>query len=509
MNVSNEYGQQNIILIVTGIDAVQREVNVSADAQNRMQQVKPGETYRLVQRVNDQLIPLENVIVLRSGQDLVLRFGQGQSMVFAGYYQVCAEDECQLLLAIDSVAADEYFSLPADSLGLELGDGSHLMFAAGDTETLLQMATAEPLLTQALQAAAEAKPVVGELIAEAQEGIVLAQAEGFNMVSGLALLAGATSSLAVMTGGNGSSYSIPGTNVSTAQAEALDKIKAYTQGDETVLLTLEDYLAAGFVGVTVENLAAVNAHVAAAAIGEAGTVEQVQALVDKAIALINNSVGVIGNIIGQVTEDETLSAGDISDLNGITGGLSKSVSYQWQVADSTTAAFVDIPGATGKDLTLTQQHVGKFLKVVASYTDAKGVDEQISSPPSAKVTNVNDQPTGLISLKRSFPNIDIFYADTTAIADEDGLGEFKYQWQVADSKDGDYSPIAGETAKDFMLSEMIIDKHVRVIVSYEDQWGRAETMTSEGEKLADIPFTPEPKINNNGSISAISGQTKE
>ncbi len=70
----------------------------------------------------------------------------------------------------------------------------------------------------------------------------------------------------------------------TKANEALAKVEAYNVGNGTtpVALALADYVAAGVTGVSLDNLAAVNAKVLAAATGGADTVPEIQALVTKA-----------------------------------------------------------------------------------------------------------------------------------------------------------------------------------------------------------------------------------
>ena len=275
MKNHNEQYQDEIILIMTTKGGAEREIIVSTNADNFKMKVNPGETYRFVQRVNDQLIPLENIMALRSGSDLILRFGPDQSIVLADYFVVCAEGECEALLAIDSVDMDEYFILPADSLGLELEDGRGLILAKGDSETLLQMANAEPFLVQALQTAQQSKPMIGELFAEAQDSAVVVEEEDYDLVSAFVLLAGAATAL-IVVGSGGSS--------SGASLTPIEKIEAYNNGDGVFPrgLSVDDYVKAEVTGVTEDNLGAVNAQVLAAEPGGADTVEEVQNLVTAA-----------------------------------------------------------------------------------------------------------------------------------------------------------------------------------------------------------------------------------
>ena len=55
-------------------------------------------------------------------------------------------------------------------------------------------------------------------------------------------------------------------------------------------------------------------------------------------------------------------------------------------------------GATGETMTLAQSDVGSTITVTASYTDAQGTAETMASAATAAVANVNDSPTGTVSI---------------------------------------------------------------------------------------------------------------
>ena len=100
------------------------------------------------------------------------------------------------------------------------------------------------------------------------------------------------------------------------------------------------------------------------------------------------------------------------------------LSYQWQ-ADGTAIA-----GATASTLLLSQAQVGQAISVTAAYTDAQGTAESLTSAATAVVTNTNDSPTGTLLITGTPSQGQTLSADTSAIADADGLGSFSYQWQA-------------------------------------------------------------------------------
>ncbi len=103
--------------------------------------------------------------------------------------------------------------------------------------------------------------------------------------------------LAAATGATDSNAEIQ--SLITAADDAIGKIEAYNNGNgvSPVALVLQDYLAAGIIGVSIDNLAAANAQILAAATGAADSNADIQSLItaaDVAIAKIeayNNGNG--------------------------------------------------------------------------------------------------------------------------------------------------------------------------------------------------------------------------
>ena len=66
--------------------------------------------------------------------------------------------------------------------------------------------------------------------------------------------------------------------------------------------------------------------------------------------------------------------------------------------------------------------------VVASYTDGEGTAESVTSAATSAVGNVNDAPTGSVTISGTATEDQTLTANNT-LADEDGLGSISYQWQ--------------------------------------------------------------------------------
>ena len=96
-----------------------------------------------------------------------------------------------------------------------------------------------------------------------------------------------------------------------------------------------------------------------------------------------NTVGSV-SISGTAEQGATLSA-NLNDEDAPTA-----VTYQWQMRRE-GGQWEDIDGATAQDFVPGQQHVGKELQVVVSYTDTFG-QAILTTAPVGPVENVNDAP---------------------------------------------------------------------------------------------------------------------
>ena len=171
-----------------------------------------------------------------------------------------------------------------------------------------------------------------------------------------------------------------------------------------------------------------------------------------------------GNVktYGIAEEDNTLAARNtINDVDGISG----SISYQWKRDGSA------ISGATASTYTLIQDDVGAAITVTASYSDEQGTAESVTSSATSAVGNVNDEPTGLVTISGTATEGQVLTASNT-IADADGLGSFSYQWK----RDG--SVISGATASTYTLLQADVGAAIMVTASYIDGQGTAESVTS-------------------------------
>ncbi|MDG0996323.1 MAG: cadherin domain-containing protein [Gammaproteobacteria bacterium] len=132
-------------------------------------QLRKGRVYKISRYHNETNLPLDQIVAIRDGDDLKLQFSSQDQLILMDYFELSAEGQSGLELALSSNSKGDldYFSLAADSSGLELGDGTQLLLATGDFESLIQLAVGEPLLHQAIQSAEKKSFDYGDVMAEA------------------------------------------------------------------------------------------------------------------------------------------------------------------------------------------------------------------------------------------------------------------------------------------------------------------------------------------------------
>ena len=149
-----------------------------------------------------------------------------------------------------------------------------------------------------------------------------------------------------------------------------------------------------------------------------GTPESVTSAATAAVTNVNDAPTGTVTISGTAQEDQVLTASNtLADADGL-----GAISYQWQ------RDGVNIAGATGTTYTLGNADVGHTIDVVAKYTDGHGTAESVASAATATVTNVNDPPTGSVTISGTAQENQVLTASNT-LADADGLGAISYQWQ--------------------------------------------------------------------------------
>ena len=179
----------------------------------------------------------------------------------------------------------------------------------------------------------------------------------------------------------------------------------------------------------------------------------------------------VPTITGTAQVGETLTA----DTTGISDGDglgNATFAYQWFAADA------EINWATASTYTLVAADAGKAIKVRVSFTDDEGNDEQLTSAVTGAVAAAPPPPytpaTGLPTITGAAEVGETLTADTTGISDGDGLNNatFAYQWLTDDAE------INGATASTYTLVAADAGKAIRVRVSFTDDAGNDEELTS-------------------------------
>jgi phage gp29-like protein len=193
------------------------------------------------------------------------------------------------------------------------------------------------------------------------------------------------------------------------------------------------------------------------------------------VANVNDAPTGAVTITGTVTEDQTLTAdtGTIADIDGL-----GAFSYQWARSTDGGATWNNIAGATASTYTLGDADVGNLIRVAVSYTDGQGTAESLTSANAGPVANLNDAPTGAVTITGAVTEDQVLTADTSTIADADGLGAFSYQWARSSDGGATWANIAGATASTHTLGDADVGNLIRVAVSYTDGHSTAESLTS-------------------------------
>ena len=183
-------------------------------------------------------------------------------------------------------------------------------------------------------------------------------------------------------------------------------------------------------------------------------------------------------IIGTVQVGETLTADTtgIADANGLSGAT---FSYQWISNDGN--ADTDIVSATDSTYTLVADDEGKTIKVRVSFTDDASNGKTLTSAATAAVepeTGLNTPATGAPAITGTAQVGETLTADTSGIADADGLANVSYSYQWVANDGTSDTDIAGATDSTYILVASDEGKAIKVRVSFTDDAGYAETLTS-------------------------------
>ncbi|WP_458371007.1 peroxidase family protein [Pseudomonas fluorescens] len=188
-------------------------------------------------------------------------------------------------------------------------------------------------------------------------------------------------------------------------------------------------------------------------------------------------------VAGQLLRVSSQSIRDANSASAAnpTGAISGPVSYYWQVEtiagsgiydDITVIAAGEASRVTGATYQVADDVAGLNIRVRAVYQDGSSTLEIVDS-------SGNNAPTaGPGILGFAFLN-QVLTADLSTIVDVDGLSnpQFTFQWQETNGVT--FVDIAGATGSTLTLGQNQVGDQVRVVVSYVDDFGVAESIASD------------------------------
>ena len=175
--------------------------------------------------------------------------------------------------------------------------------------------------------------------------------------------------------------------------------------------------------------------------------------------------------VGETLTANTTGIGDADGLENAT------FSYQWVGNDG--SSDTDIAGATDNTYTLVDDDEGSTIKVRVIVTDDAGNETTLTSAATEAVAaRPNTPATGEPTIGGTAEVGEVLTADTTGIGDADGLSNvsYGYQWVVTDG--GTDADISGATDDTYRLVDGDEGKAIQVKVSFKDDAGNEERLTS-------------------------------
>ena len=186
----------------------------------------------------------------------------------------------------------------------------------------------------------------------------------------------------------------------------------------------------------------------------------------------------------QVGQTLTANTSGVADADGLSN---VQYEYQWLADDS------DLSGATNATYTLVAADEGQVIRVRVSFTDDAGNNETLTSAGTAAVSAANTPATGAPTISGTAQVGETLTANTSGVADVDGLSnvQYEYRWLANDSG------ISGATNATYTLVAADEGQVIKVRVSFTDDAGNNETLTSAGTgavAAANTPATGAPTI---------------
>ena len=197
-----------------------------------------------------------------------------------------------------------------------------------------------------------------------------------------------------------------------------------------------------------------------------------------------------------------LVTADLSSIADEDGLDNVSYAYQWLSGED------EITGATGSGYTLAESDFGRAVTVRVDFTDDAENAESLTSEAVWPVKTLtegqssNSPATGQPTITGTAQVGETLTASVTTIADEDGLDQvtYAYQWLAGETE------VADATGSSHTLTRSQQGEQVTVRVSFTDDAGNAESLTSEPTAAVaaepNTPATGQPSITGTALVGA-------
>ena len=201
------------------------------------------------------------------------------------------------------------------------------------------------------------------------------------------------------------------------------------------------------------------------------------------------------SVWGALEQGQTLSvSAELLDADGM-----GAVTYEWMRGNEV------ILGATGQSYTLKQADVGQEIYVQAIYTDGHGTVETVFSPVTGAVANIDDEASGVLSVKGQASEGGSLSATLGNVSDLDGATTTAYQWQVNNGTAAVARWQAIGAASKALLSipsdQSLVGKSVRVVATTTDKLGGTTEFVGTAQTVANVNDAPTGGVAINGTAT--------
>ncbi len=167
---------------------------------------------------------------------------------------------------------------------------------------------------------------------------------------------------------------------------------------------------------------------------------------------------------------------DISEIEDGNGLQRVQFQYQWIAGEGDDAT--EIADATQATYIWTEADAERSVSLRVSFVDRGGYAESLTSEAVTEPPPPNTPASGDLTIDGTAQVGETLTADTSTIRDADGLtnATYKYQWLAGGL--GSDVEIADATESTYVVGESDVGRNLRVRVSFSDDAGNPEVMTS-------------------------------